>query len=105
MTAGSRTAVTVPGALVLALAVLLLGLLSTGPVAPQASGGEPRAECRWQYYKIIDRKNVSCDKAKEVLKAYVNDKPGLKGFRCNGPTNVKCRKGDEASFKADVDFQ
>jgi hypothetical protein len=77
---------------------------SMGVGAPQAQEAQTSA-CTYSIWKITKRQNVSCKKAKQVMK---NDKrisggDGHPGWKCTyGPTIIpegKCRKGTSASFK------
>ncbi len=81
---------------------------SMGASAVPASSSSPTAitsACTYSAWKITKRQNVSCRKAKRVLK---NDKrisggPGHPGWKCTyGKTlfpEGTCRKGTTASFK------
>ena len=78
---------------------------SMGASAVPASPTATTSACTYSVWKITNRQNVSCRKAKSVLK---NDKrisggDGHPGWKCTYGKTIfpegTCRKGTSASFK------
>jgi hypothetical protein len=75
-----------------------------GVGAPQAQVAQTSA-CTYEIWKITKRQNVSCKKAKAVLKSdpRVGGGDGHPGWKCTyGKTIIpegRCKKGTSRSFK------
>ena len=61
------------------------------------------AGCEWSAWKIKQRENVTCRKAKRVLKGEYGDADKVPGWNCSNTGNLipegKCKKGQTRSFK------
>ena len=71
--------------------------------APSSAVEATASSCSYSAWKIKKRENVSCRKAKRVLKGEYGDKDKVPGWSCSNTGNLipegKCRKGDAKSFK------
>ena len=62
------------------------------------------AGCEWSAWKLKDRENVTCRKAKRVMKGEYGDRDPVPGWSCQNSGNLipegKCKKtGTDKSFK------
>jgi len=76
-----------------------MGVSQSAATGPEAIA----SACEYSAWKIKKRENVSCRKAKRVLKGEYGDKDKVAGWSCSNTGNLipegKCRKGDAKSFK------